>query len=85
MSLYSPLDIDSIFLVDFAGDLNIFVYLAFFILAFSIGKFNLPSKIVYPVFALFAIVMASVTQTFYVLVIILAGMSVFYSIGRIGK
>ena len=85
MSLVSPLDIDTIFIRDLAGDMNIFLFLSLFILAFAMGKFSLPSKIVYPIFALFSIVMASVSQAWYVLVVILAGMSVFYSIGRIGK
>lgn len=85
MALYSPLDLDNIFLIDLAGSASIFIYLALFILAFAMSKFNLPTKIVYPIFALFAIVTATVSNSFYVLVIILAGMSVFYSIGRIGK
>lgn len=85
MALYSPLDFENIFMVDLAGSSSIFIYLALFVLAFSISKFNLPTKIVYPIFALFSIVMATVSQSFYVLVIILIGMSVFYSIGRIGK
>ena len=85
MALYSPLDIESIFFNDLAGDMNIFLFLSLFIVAFAIGKFNLPSKIAYPVFALFAVVTATVSQSFYFLVIILAGMAVFYSIGRFGK
>ena len=82
MALISPLNFDRILIVDLAGSVSIFLYLALFIVAFAMSRFNLPTKIVYPIFALFAIVMASVSQSFYVLVIIIAGMSVFYSIGR---
>ena len=82
MALYSPLDLDSILLLDLAGSESIFIYLALMALGFGMGKFNLPSKLMYPIFVLFAIVMAVVSLSFYVLVIILAALFVFYSIGR---
>lgn len=85
MALYSPLDIDTILLLDLAGSESIFIYICLFILAFAMGKFNLPTKIIFPIFALFSVIMATVSNSFFVLVIILIGMSVFYSIGRIGK
>ena len=82
MSLYSPLDLDNILLLDLAGGAGITIYLLFAIFAFGIGKFNLGSKLAYPLFVLFAVVMASVSQSFYVFALILAGTSIFYMIGK---
>lgn len=82
MTLYSPLDLDNILLIDLAGGAGVMIYLALAILAFGMGKFNLGGKITYPIFVLFAIVMAGVSQSFYVLAIILAGTAIFYSIGK---
>lgn len=82
MSLYSPLDLENILLVDLAGGEGIAVYLFLAIFAFSLGKFNLGSKLTYPLFVLFAIVMASISQSFYVFALVLAGTAIFYSIGK---
>ena len=46
MSLYSPLDLDSIFLIDLAGGAGIMIYLTLAILAFWMGRFNLGEKVV---------------------------------------
>ena len=85
MALHSPFDFEQIFVVDVAGNPEIFSFLAMLLISLAMSKFSLPSKVALPLFALFAIVMATYMQGMFVLVILLAGISTFYALSKIGR
>lgn len=85
MTFIEPLDLYSIFVPLFAGSMQIFLYIAFLVIAAMAARFRMPTEIAMIMFGLFGIFMASYAQDLFFLVIVVAGMAVFYSVGRLVK
>ena len=85
MTLYEPLDLKNILMVDVAGGPEVFSFVAILIVAFLLSKFNFSNKVNLTLFALFAVIMATYIQGIYVLVIIIAGIVTYYAISKISK
>ena len=83
MTLHAPFDFENIFIGDLAGSIYIAFFLGLIGVSYLLGKLNIPGKVVLPIYVLFAIVMAAVYMPFFVIVIILAALAIFYSIGRL--
>lgn len=79
MALTSPLDLEQIFVVDVAGNAEIFTFIATLLVFFILSKFNFPSKVSLSIFALFAVIMAAFLPSIYVIVILVAGITTFYA------
>lgn len=84
-SLHSPFDLEQILVTDVAGSLEIFSFLAILLVAFVMSRFNFPNKVSLSLFALFGVIMASYLSGIYVLIILLAGITTFYSLSKIGR
>ena len=85
MSLISPFDLERIYVVDVAGTPEVFSFVAILILSFIMGRYNFGNKISLSLFALFFVIMAAYLQNLYVLVIIVAGLTVFYAVSKFGR
>lgn len=83
MTLHSPLDIESILFVDVAGGAEVASFLVMLIFAFVFAKYSFPAKIVLPLYALAALVMAQYMAGLYVLAVILASIAIGYSIAKV--
>lgn len=78
-----PLDLEKIFVVDFAGSQEIFTFAAILLVSIAFSKFGLPNKIALPLFALFGVIMSQYIGGLYVLVILFAGIVTYYSLSKI--
>lgn len=83
MGLLGPLDLRSIFVVNFAGSVEIFSFMAIIFVGVLCGYFNIGNKIAMVLFGLFAVIMASYLPGIYVLVMIITSFATFYSIKKI--
>ncbi len=81
MSWINPLDLQLLFVNTFAGDMQIFMIIAFFAVAVIAAMFRMPNAIALTMFALFGVFMAVYSTDFYFLVILFAGLAIFYGIG----
>ena len=78
----NPLDLQTLFVNTFAGSMDLFMILAFFAVASLAALFRMPNAIALTMFALFGVIMAVYSPDFYFLVILFAGIAIFYGIGR---
>lgn len=85
MALHSPLDLQQIFIVDVAGSMEIFSFLAMLVVAFVLSRFNFTGKTNLALFALFAVIMASYMSGIYVLIILIVGITSFYALSKVAK
>lgn len=85
MVLHNPLDLEQIFIVDLAGNPEIFSFISMILVAFAMSKFGLPSKLSLPLFALFGVIMGAYMSGIYVLIILFAGIATYYSLSKIGR
>jgi len=77
----NPLDLQLLFVNTFAGSMEIFIIIAFFAVAVLAAFFRMPNALALTMFALFGIFMAAYSPDFYFLVILFAGLAIFYGIG----
>jgi len=75
-----PLNLECILINIFAGTVDIFLFISFIVLASVMGKFKMRNETAMLLFAIFAILFASYMPGLYVLVIILGGMIIFFSL-----
>ena len=81
MAWINPLDLQMLFVNTFAGSMEIFMIIAFFAVAALAAFFRMPNALALTMFALFGVVMAAYSQEFYFIIILFAGMAIFYGIG----
>lgn len=85
MALISPLDLEQIFAVDFAGTPEVFTFVSIILIGYLMGKMKLGNTETLIGFALFGIIMSTYLAGLYVLIILLAGFVIYYSISKITK
>lgn len=80
-----PLDLEQIFVNAFAGSLEVFIFVTFILIAALAARFRMPNLITLVMFSLFGIFLSAYISGVYAFIVIIAGIVVFYSIGRIIK
>jgi hypothetical protein len=85
MALTSPLDLKTHLITVVSGSQEIFTFLAMLVIAFAMSRFSLSNKVSLSLFALFGIIMAAYLQGIYVLIILIIGITTFYSLSKIGR
>ena len=75
--MVQPLDLQTIFVNYFAGNAEIFVFLAFAVFAFLAAKFRMPSMVFMVIFTAFATSMAFIYPELWVYIVIFVGVFVF--------
>ena len=80
-----PLDLESIFVNHLAGSGKIFLFISVIIIATLAGRFRMNNTIAGIMFVLFAVMLSSFMPDMFFLALLLAGMAVFYGLGRIIK
>ena len=85
MTITQPLDLEKIFVVNLAGSQEIFTFVAMLMVGMACAYFKFSNRNAMILFALFTVMMATYLQGLYVIVILLAGMSTFYTLARLIK
>lgn len=85
MSIIQPFDFESIFVTTLSGTPEIFSFLAVIAISGLAAFFRMRNSIALILFALFGIIMSQYIGGFYVLIILIGGLSVFYGISKIIK
>lgn len=85
MVWHSPFDLQYWFVNVLAGDMTMFLAIAFLVIAVMAGMFRMPTIITGVMFALFIILLAVETQTLILLVILVIAVVVGWSIARYFK
>lgn len=85
MSLYSPLDLKNILIVDVAGTPEVFSFFSMLMVAFLLSKFSFPNRINLALFGLFGVLMATYMQGIYVLIILFAGLATYTGFSKFGR
>ena len=80
-----PLNLECILVNTFAGSMELFIFIALMVIAGMGAYFRMMNTTLLIMFGLFAILMAQFMSGFYFLVILIAGLIVSVSIGRIVK
>jgi len=80
-----PLDLEYWLVNTFSGSVEIFVFLAFIMMAGMAAYFRMQNTILLIMIALFTVMMARYMGGMYVLVVLVAGLLTFYSISKIMK
>lgn len=83
MALTAPLDLKQHFITVLAGSAEIFTFVAIFIVAIFMSRFNFSNKVSLAMFALFGVIMATYLSGIYVLIILLIGIVTYYSLAKI--
>ncbi len=81
MAWINPLDLQLLFVNTFAGSMELFMIIAFFAVAAMAALFRMPNSIALTMFALFGIFMANYSPDFYFLIVLIAGLAIFYGVG----
>ena len=82
MAWINPLDLQLLFVNTFAGSMELFMIIAFFAVAIIAAFFRMPNSIALTMFALFGVIMAAYSQDFYFLIILFAGIAIFFGISN---
>lgn len=90
MTLIEPLDFTQIFITNFAGSTEIFIFIFVMLIAGLAAKFRIPNGIAIPMFALFVVFMTgtSLTGSFtglYTIVVTLVSFFVYWGVSRYFK
>lgn len=85
MALHYPFDLKEIFVVDLAGNPEIFTFLSMLALSFLLGRFNFSNKINLSLFALFTVMMSIYMPKMFVLATLLAGVVTFWAATKWGR
>ena len=81
-----PLDLQCLFVNTLAGGLEIFIFLAFILIAGLAAYFKMPNSITLSMFGLFTVIMSVyVGFQLYVLAVFLVGITTFWGISKIIK
>ena len=85
MTYTAPLDLYYWFVTFFAGNITIFMAIAFLSIALLASKFRMPGSITMIMFAIFIIMLSIYLQLAYLLVIIIGGLVVGYLLSKLFK
>ena len=85
MTLNSPFDLKSIFVVDLAGTPEIFSFVAIIVVGWVIGKFKFDNTEALVTFALFTVIMSAYLPALYVIVNLLVGIIVYYQLSKMSR
>ncbi len=81
-----PLDFECIFLNTFAGNVGIFIPLAFIVFSTMAGFFKMPSNVFFVMIGLFLVILAGFKDvSFFLLFILIASLIFFKMTGKIAK
>ena len=80
MTFIQPLDLQLLFVNTFAGSMDIFMFIAFICIAGLAAMFRMPNMIAMAMFAVFGVFMANYSTDFYFLVVLFAGIAIFYGL-----
>jgi len=84
--LEEPLQLEKILVNILAGSPEVFAFISMIVISFACARFNVPNKIFMPLIFLFVIMFAStIGLGFYLLGVLIAGLTTFYSISRLMK
>ena len=83
MSVEEPLEMYDLIVNTVAGNVEIFVFLAIAFISSISAKFNMPKEIFMLMLALFGILFSNYIGGLYLIILLLAGFSIFYSISKI--
>ena len=83
MPLTQPLDLQNILVNTLAGSPEIFTFLALIFIAGLAAYFQMPNIIALSMFALFGIFMVDIIGGVYMLIILVAGIAIYYSIKKV--
>jgi hypothetical protein len=83
MTFHMPFDFYYWFVTIFAGSMTMFLTISFILIAVLAGMFRMPSIIVGIMFAVYIISLAAFTGNLVILIVILAGLIIAWSISRI--
>jgi len=73
-----PLNLECIIINVFAGTLDIFIFIAFIVVAMMAGKFKMRNEPALLMFSMFAIIFSAYMPGLYILVILLGGIIIFF-------
>lgn len=85
MVFIEPLDLQYLLINTFAGTTEIFMFVSVLVIAILAGRFRMPNLLVLVMFALFTIFLSAYINGLYAFTVIITGLAVFYSLGRIWK
>lgn len=85
MPLVEPLNFYQIFVQYFAGSLEIFFFLAAGAFAYLAARFRMTNQVFLLMMALFVVIMSNYYGGLYVLTILLAGLFIYYTLGKLIK
>ena len=90
MALIEPLNLQQIFITNFAGSTEIFIFVFIMLIAGLAARFRMPNGIAIPMFALFVVFMTGTTLTgsfsgLYTITIILVSFFLYLGVSRYFK
>ena len=75
-----PLNLECIVINMFAGTIDIFMFISFIVVALMAGRFKMRNTPAMLMFAMFAIIFSTYMPGLYILVILLGGLTIFFSL-----
>lgn len=81
----NPFDFQNLLVSTFAGDWNVFIFIAVLVIAMGAGFFRMNDKVFAVMLVLFVIIMSPYMGGVYLLAMLLLGLISFYSIAKIVK
>ena len=82
MTFIQPLDLQLLFVNTFAGSIEVFMIIAFLAVMALAAFFRMPNILALTLVGLFGVMMAAYSPDFYFLIVLFAGLAIFYGIGR---
>ncbi len=80
-----PLDLQLLLLNSFAGTTEIFTFVAIIVISVLAGMFRMNNKVYLAMIALFGVMLSEFIGGLYILIILFAGLIIFWAIARIAK
>ena len=75
-----PLNLECIAINMFAGTIDLFIFISFIVVALMCARFKMRTGPALMMFALYAIIFSTYMPGLYILIIILGGMTIFFSL-----
>jgi len=74
-----PLNLECLVINVFAGTMDLFLFIAFIVIAAMAGRFKMRNEPALVMFAMFAVIFSTYMPGLYILIILLGGISIFFS------
>ncbi|MGA2130651.1 MAG: hypothetical protein ABSG05_03520 [Candidatus Pacearchaeota archaeon] len=78
----NPLNLYTIFVTYLAGNLTVFIFLAMIGISLLAGRFRMPDRVFMSLIALFGIIMSQYLGGLYALMIVVAGLVIYYQLAK---